>query len=100
MEAAHLASSGDPLTVTRQVGDFFGVLLGELERVADVRLRALSTLRDEGWSYDRIARASGLSKARVAQLVRDAGAALPCGPDLVRPRPPGSPGSSASPGNP
>jgi hypothetical protein len=39
-----------------------------LERIAAVRLTAVRRLRDDGWSYDRIAAATGLSKGRVQQL--------------------------------
>ena len=52
----------------RAVGDAFAALDGELERFAKVRLAAIAALRADGWSYDRIAAATGLSKARVAQL--------------------------------
>ena len=87
MEAARLESAGDPLTVTRHVGDLYAMLHVELDRIAAVRIRAVRTLRAQGWSYDRIAHASGLSKARVAQLVRD-----------TRPVVPDDPGSPERPG--
>lgn len=70
-EAELLAGGEDPVEVVRQVGDFFAGMDSELERVAKVRLRAVARLRTQGWSYDRISRATGLSKARVAQLVKD-----------------------------
>ena len=60
--------------MVRAVGDTFAALDSELERIAAVRLDAVRRLRGEGWSYDRIAAATGLSKGRVAQLsnlVRD-----------------------------
>jgi len=44
---------------------------GELERLARPRLEAVQALRREGWSCDRIASATGLSKGQVAQLARD-----------------------------
>ena len=43
----------------------------ELERVAKVRLKAVREMRRGGWSYNQIAEATGLSKGRVAQLVKD-----------------------------
>lgn len=41
-----------------------------LALVSDRRLDTLSRLRSEGASYDSIARATGLHKQRIAQLVR------------------------------
>ena len=57
------------MQVTIAVGDAFAALDRELEMLADVRLKAIRQLRSQGWSYDRIAEATGLSKGRVAQLV-------------------------------
>lgn len=74
-EAERLAAIDDPVTAARSVGDVFAALDTELERVARVRLAAVRALRQEGWSYTRIALATGLSKGRVAQLVRDPRAA-------------------------
>ena len=70
-EADRLEEVEDPLATIRGVGDFFAAIDHELERIAEVRLRAVGALRQQGWSYDRIAAATGLSKGRVAQLVRD-----------------------------
>lgn len=53
------------------VGDFFAALDRETERVAAVRLAAVGQLHRGGMSYDAIASATGLSKTRVAQLVRE-----------------------------
>jgi hypothetical protein len=50
------------------VGDTFAALDVELERLAEVRIAAIGQLRGAGWSYDRIAAATGLSKPRVQQL--------------------------------
>lgn len=41
------------------------------EAMAEERLTALARLRREGGSYDSIARATGLHKQRIAQLVRE-----------------------------
>ena len=71
-EARRLAEGPDPVVVTKQVGNFFAAIDRELERVAKVRLGAIVAMRAQGWSYDRIAAETGLSKARVAQLVKDA----------------------------
>ena len=70
-EGERLAALGEPLAVIRGVGDAFAALDGELERLARPRLDAVRALRRDGWSYDRIASATGLSKGRVAQLARD-----------------------------
>lgn len=70
-EADRLAKLGEPLEVIKAVGDAFAALDGELERLARPRLEAVRALRRDGWSYDRIATATGLSKGRVAQLARD-----------------------------
>ncbi len=71
-EAARIADLEDPITVIKTTGDAFAALDSELERIADVRLAAIRRLREEGWSYDRIAAATGLSKTRVAKLSREA----------------------------
>lgn len=55
----------------KAVNDFFAQLDLELEQFADVRLEAVTELRAQDWSYDRIAEATHLSKARVAQLVKE-----------------------------
>ena len=70
-EARRLAGMEDPVGQIRAVGDSFAAFDAELEAFAVVRLRAIRALRADGWSYDRIAKATGLSKGRVAQLVRD-----------------------------
>jgi hypothetical protein len=74
-EAMNLAAVTDAVDQVKAVNDFFAQLDYELEAVARVRLQAVADLRGEGWSYDRIAAATGLSKARVAQLSRAARAA-------------------------
>jgi hypothetical protein len=66
-----LTEVGTDVDIARAVGDTFAALDAELERIAQVRLHAVRRLRAQGWSYDRIAEATGLSKGRVAQLVRD-----------------------------
>ena len=70
-EADRLGGIEDPVLAARAVGDVFAALDAELEQIARVRFAAVRALRREGWSYDRIALATGLSKGRVAQLVRD-----------------------------
>jgi uncharacterized protein YerC len=65
-----MAARGDSVEVIRAVGDFFAQLDFDLEQVADVREDAVRQLRQQGWSYARIAEATGLSQARVAQVAR------------------------------
>ncbi|MDU0314101.1 hypothetical protein RKE38_10430 [Phycicoccus sp. M110.8] len=62
----------EPLEVIAAVGDVFASLDDALAEVALPRLRAVAELRRQGWSYDRIAAATQLSKGRVAQLAREA----------------------------
>jgi len=71
-EAKRIARLDDPITVVKAIGDAFAAVDAELERFARVRLGAVNELRRAGWSYDRIATATGLSKERVAQLSREA----------------------------
>lgn len=40
-----------------------------LDRLTDLQARALAELHADGWSYARIAHATGLTRARVQQLV-------------------------------
>lgn len=68
-EARRLRELSDPVETIKGVGDAFAAMDTELARLADVRLEAVNSLRDEGWSYDQIALSTGLSKGRVAQLV-------------------------------
>lgn len=70
-EVARLNAIEDPAAVVRAVGDTFAAMDAELERIAKVRLKAVRKLRRQGWSYDKIAADTGLSKGRVAQLARD-----------------------------
>ncbi|MEZ0579294.1 hypothetical protein [Nocardioides sp. MH1] len=62
----------DPLAVVAAVGDAFAALDDALEEIAVPRLRAIARLRAEGWTYERLAQVSGLSKGRIAQLAREA----------------------------
>lgn len=55
----------------RGVCDVLATLEAEHERLHKLRLQAVGALRASGLSYDGIARATGLSKTRVAQLVRE-----------------------------
>jgi uncharacterized protein YerC len=86
LQAALLAESHslggvvDAVERIKAVNDFFAQLDIELEHFADTRLEAVSELRAQGWSYDRISKETGLSKARVAQLVKAAGREARPGP--------------------
>lgn len=71
-EAEQLEQITDPLELIVAVGDVFAALDDALEEVALPRPRAVAQLRRLGWSYDRLADATKLSKARVAQLAREA----------------------------
>lgn len=71
-ESHQLGSIVDPVERVRAINDFFAQLDLELEPFGDTRLEAVSELRSAKWSYDRIAEATGLSKARVAQLSKAA----------------------------
>ena len=71
-EAQRVAELEEPLVVIGAVGDLFASLDDALAELAMPRLRAVAQLRRQGWSYDRIAAATGLSKGRVAQLSREA----------------------------
>jgi DNA-directed RNA polymerase specialized sigma24 family protein len=71
-EAANLSELGDPLAIIAAVGDTFAALDDALAEIALPRLRAIAQLRRQGWSYDRLAAATDLSKGRVAQLAREA----------------------------
>jgi len=66
-----LESLADLVDIVTGVGNTFAALDAELERIAKVRLKAVHRLRHDGWSYDRIAAVSGLSKDRVARLSKD-----------------------------
>jgi hypothetical protein len=67
---AALAGERDPLTRIRGVGAILTTLETERLNLARLRAAAVRQLRVEGWSLGRIAQESGLSKARVAQIVR------------------------------
>jgi len=66
---ASVIATGPAVAVLAE--DRVAALDAELERIAKVRLKAVHRLRRDGWSYDRIAAVSGLSKGRVAQLSKD-----------------------------
>lgn len=70
LEALH--GTRGPVAAIDAVGDVYAALDDALAELALPRLRAVAHLRAEGWSYDRIALATNLSKGRVAQLARDA----------------------------
>lgn len=63
-----MGAVADPSERVRAVNDFFAQIDAEMEPFAQVRLEAVAELRAEGLSYDRLAEATGMSKARAAQL--------------------------------
>ena len=71
-EGARLEAIAGPLETIAAMGDTYAALDDALDAVALPRLRAIAQLRAQGWSYDRIAAATDLSKGRVAQLARAA----------------------------
>ncbi|VXB04093.1 conserved exported hypothetical protein [Aeromicrobium sp. 9AM] len=71
-ECHQLGSIVEAVERVQALNDFFAQLDFELEQFADVRLDAVAELRGRGWSYDRIASETKLSKSRVAQLSRAA----------------------------
>lgn len=71
-EAQAIGDLEEPLAVIAGVGDAFAAMDDALAELALPRLRAVAQLRRQGWSYDRIAAATSLSKGRVAQLAREA----------------------------
>ncbi|GAA2735251.1 hypothetical protein GCM10009867_17130 [Pedococcus aerophilus] len=71
-EAARLDEPTEPLAVIAGVGEVFASLDDALAELALPRLKAIADLRRQGWSYDRIAAETKLSKGRVAQLAREA----------------------------
>jgi DNA-directed RNA polymerase specialized sigma24 family protein len=71
-EANQISDLDDPLAVIAAVGDTFASLDDAVAEIALPRLEAVAELRGQGWSYDRIAEATDLSKGRVAQLAREA----------------------------
>ena len=70
-DVARLRVLSDAESRGTAVGDFFAAMDDELAAVAGVRLDAVRELRRAGWSYSRLMTLSGLSKTRVAQLVRE-----------------------------
>ena len=71
-EAGHIGDLEEPLSVIEAVGDTFAALDDALAQIALPRLKAIAALRRAGWSYDKIAEETTLSKGRVAQLAREA----------------------------
>ncbi|WP_141775415.1 hypothetical protein [Phycicoccus sp. SLBN-51] len=71
-EAARLEDVEDDLETIRATGQVFNALDDAILAIGEPRLRALARLRAQGWSYNRLVEATGLSKTRVAQLVKEA----------------------------
>lgn len=70
-ELKELRKVRDPEERIRIVGDLFAALDDPVEQLTTLRLEAVGELRKQGWTYDRLASLSGLSKTRIAQLARD-----------------------------
>jgi len=71
-EARRLSALHDPMSIMKATAETLAGLEREAEHIAAVRLRAVKQLRRDGWSYDDMARASGMSKSRIQQLVGQA----------------------------
>lgn len=62
----------DPLAQISAASVLMAALEEETVQLAQLRIAAVLELRRSGWSLGRIADATGLSKARIAQIARDA----------------------------
>lgn len=71
-EASRLDGLGNDLRTIRATGEVFNALEDAILAIGEPRLHAIARLRAQGWSYDRLVAETGLSKTRVAQLVREA----------------------------
>ena len=65
-----IAALPSPEERVSAVGSALEAIENEAAELLQVRLTAVEEMRDAGFSYDRIAFLTGLSKARVAQLSR------------------------------
>ncbi|MGY2703313.1 hypothetical protein [Nocardioides sp. HB32] len=72
-EAERLTAIEDDVETIRAVGETFNALDDAILAIAQPRLEAIARLRAPGWSYNRIIDATGLSKTRVAHLVKEVG---------------------------
>lgn len=52
------------------ISDVLATLEAEHDRLNEIRVAAVRAMRGEGLSYDQIAKRTGLSKSRIAQLFR------------------------------
>ena len=71
-EMRRLREEPSPVEQVRGVSDVLATLEAEYERLNELRLNAVVVLRGEGLGYDAIAMATGLSRSRVGQLLRQA----------------------------
>ena len=71
-EVRRLRAEPSPVEQVRGVSDVLATLEAEYERLNALRLDAVVALRGEGLGYDAVATATGLSRSRVAQLLRQA----------------------------
>ena len=59
----------DPVARYGRAGQEQAAAEAVVTRLSDLRARCLAELHTDGWSYARIAQETGLSRARVQQLV-------------------------------
>ncbi|MGV7251943.1 helix-turn-helix domain-containing protein [Mycobacterium kansasii] len=69
-ETTWWASIDDPLARYEHAGREQQSAEAVVTRMSDLRARCLAELHADGWSYATIAAATGLSRARVQQLVQ------------------------------
>ena len=70
MTATQLRQVKDPVERTRRAVAAEHTYRDEITEIRKVRDEGIAELRAAGWGYDRIAAALGITKARVAQLVK------------------------------
>ena len=70
-EVASVAAIEGAIARIDDASDVLAAVDEAMGAVRAVRLAAVTELREAGWSYDRIAAASSLSKSRVKQLVEE-----------------------------
>jgi len=73
-EVRRVRQLADQADRVRAVSDALATIEAEHERLSRERLEAIRRLRRDGLSYTQISQATGLSRTRVAQLAREAGA--------------------------
>lgn len=76
-EAELLSQVETDLAMVDAVSETLAAVEEELDAVRMLRWEAIASLRAQGWSYDRMAAATSLSKTRVRQLAAEARERVP-----------------------